>query len=324
MLSVLQEADYVLDACGRPLPPLGYKFVDLPRIIPFHSAVFLTIPPGTPAQQRIANNSKTLFICKGIMQFQTALATRIKWPSGRYFAQNPSFESAFPEPANPFGSGGNLLALDSPEPIPAGAKITIEMSGGSPGPADIHFWGVLRYLLKDDGINTPRLIDDPVAELKSRPRYLCGPPQNIMAPEWLLGNQCQIDTPAGYQDEAYTFFSPAIHVPIDGQSYNNAVIVPGSDDVIVRRFRAISVHPNPDVGDAEPTFSLRLPNGYSITGGDQVPTVSLFWWPVFPGGIRIPGGQRIIIDMADLFGFGTGEVITTFEFDSIKRRKVGS
>ena len=35
-LELLTQADYVLNACGRPVPPPGFKFVDLPRIIPFH------------------------------------------------------------------------------------------------------------------------------------------------------------------------------------------------------------------------------------------------------------------------------------------------
>ena len=35
-LELLTQADYVLNNCGRPVPPPGFKFVDLPRIIPFH------------------------------------------------------------------------------------------------------------------------------------------------------------------------------------------------------------------------------------------------------------------------------------------------
>lgn len=44
---LLTEADYVLDACGREVPPPGYRFVDLPRVIPFHSAVRATLGTGT-------------------------------------------------------------------------------------------------------------------------------------------------------------------------------------------------------------------------------------------------------------------------------------
>lgn len=41
-LELLSQADYVLNACGRPVPPSGYRFVDLPKIIPFHSQ-YLTV-----------------------------------------------------------------------------------------------------------------------------------------------------------------------------------------------------------------------------------------------------------------------------------------
>ena len=89
---LLKEADMVLDSCGRPSPPPGFKFVDLPRVINF-----TTIVPGSgnvAGQFRVTNNSKTLFLCRGIST-TPAVPYRIKWPNGRFFSQQP-FDGQLP------------------------------------------------------------------------------------------------------------------------------------------------------------------------------------------------------------------------------------
>lgn len=321
----LREADMVLDACGRRQPPPGYRWVDLPAVLPFNWSQFATVAPVTPAQGRVANNSKANFICRGVM-IQSPVGVRIRWPGGRYLSQGPTWVGVPTVPGNPIATGGSMIALDSEQEIERGAKIAIEMSGGTAGLVNIQFWGVRRYLLmqpKNGGAgSSPAMIPDPIDELEARPRYRCGPPQNIMAPEWYLGNQCTPETPAGYEDEPFTFFSPPITVPVAKQNFNNAVIVPGGDDVIIRRYRAITDYSG--LGGASstiPVFSLRLPNGYSVTGGDLVPTPFLFWIPMFPT-IRLHPGDRIILDVADMQPVGTGSVTTTFEFEGVKRRKL--
>jgi hypothetical protein len=316
------EADYVLSACGRRQAPAGANYVDLPIVLPFNWSQFNNTAPVTPAQGRLANNSKVSFFCRGI-EIQSPVGVRIKWPSGRYWQQGPTWTGPT-QPGNPIGTGGNLIALDSEIEIAPGAKVAIEMSGGTNGLVNIQFWGVLRYLLMSaPGGGSPVMIPDPIAELEGRPRYRCGPPQNIMAPEWLLGNQCTPETPDGFIDEPFTFFSPAIAVTVGGQVYGTAVIVPGSDLMIVKRIRAISTYSLDQGGSAIPVFAMRLPNGYSITGGDMVPTPFLFWWPVFPT-MQLQPGDRVIIDMADMQSAGGGSISTVFEFEAVKRRKVAA
>lgn len=319
LMDPISEADYVLSACGRRQPPPGVSWVDLPYVLPFNWSQFANAAPVTPAQGRLANNSKATFICRGVM-IQSPVGVRIKWPSGRYLQQGPTWTGQA-QPGNPIGTGGNMIALNAEVEIEAGAKISIEMSGGTAGLVNIQFWGMLRYLLMSaPGGGAPVMVPDPIAELEGRPRYRCGPPQNIMAPEWLIGNQCTPETPDGFKDEPFTFFSPAIVVPVGGQIYNTATIVPGSDDVVVKRIRAISTYAL-DGGSAIPVFAMRLPSGYSVTGGDMVPTPFLFWWPVFPT-MRLNPGDRVIIDMADMQSSGGGSISTVFEFDAVKRRKV--
>jgi len=122
MFEGLRQADAVLDACGREVAPPGYKFVDLPYVIP-QKATFTSGGP-TPFQIRVKNNGLTAFRCKGIV-IDCILPIRIKWPSGRYLAQGPSWPGSA---GSPIGAGGNLIALNEEVEIESGANIVIEVS----------------------------------------------------------------------------------------------------------------------------------------------------------------------------------------------------
>lgn len=350
-LELLQDADYVLSACGLPNPPPGYRFVDLYRVIPYHFDG-LTGQPGAPFNQSISNNSDTLFLCLGIV-LQSGYLMRVKWPSGRFLSQQLEFVLA--QNASPQGTGSSMIAFETPVPIRPDQRVSIQISGLTIGASvDCQFWGVLRYLMKDIDVAGSRRggrseascivgypsaipgagldaasIADPIAALQALPRYLCTPNQNIMAPEWALGNQCTPETPDDYTDEAFTFFSPVITVPSGSEVYGVAVIVPsGSEDVVIKGLTFYVTLTGGAGFVAIPTVQIRLPNGYSVTGGDYLPVVtdfdvipSVFQIPVFPT-LRVRSGDRIIIDAADmLVANGPGTSTVKIQFDGCKRRK---
>jgi hypothetical protein len=122
VLELLENADKILDACGRTVPPPGYKFVDLPYYIPLKA----TFTPGgpTPFQIRVKNNATTQFLCRGII-FECTAPIRVKWPTGRYLSQGPSWPNSA---GSPIGSGGNMIALNNEVPVESGANITVEVS----------------------------------------------------------------------------------------------------------------------------------------------------------------------------------------------------
>ena len=98
-LELLREADMVLNACGRFVPPPGFTFVDLPRALGFQATAtnFEGSPVVTPFQNRIQNTANTLFICEGLTITGLdagELRFRIKWPSGRFLAQSVSGDNA--------------------------------------------------------------------------------------------------------------------------------------------------------------------------------------------------------------------------------------
>jgi hypothetical protein len=350
-LELLRAADYVLNSCGRLVPPPGYRFVDLPRVIPFHFDTIGTIGPAAPFNRAITNTAETVFLARGFV-LSTDYMVRLKWPSGRFLSQQLLFQSG--AQASPQGTGGTMLALPSEEPIDPDGRITVQISNlaGGGTTVDLHLWGVLRYLLKEDSnggttgpgssascivgyasipkpsVNDPALMDDPVYDLETRPRYGCTPNGNIMAPEWALGNQCTPETPDGWQDESFTFFSPVVAVPGGGEVYDVAVIVPGGGEDVVVKSLTFYVTLVGEAFSAIPLMQMRLPNGYSVMGGDMIPIMTdnafipyVFTMPVFPT-LRVPAGQRIILDFADMFlvGSGTSEVLV--QFDGVKRRRL--
>jgi hypothetical protein len=455
-LELLTQADYVLNACGRPVPPKGFRFVDLPKIISFHQqfqlpawnmpaapdtlngdftvqstgstqlqfnvtnnvaqplqvtvngqSIVLNIPtvgilistilallngnaafaalavaksttPTLPAQfltavlsffvppqatqPRIENLSQTLFLTWGIMLQTDPISVRLKWPSGRYWNQFPSNNptATFQAGSNlPQGTGGNLYALDEEMPIERGGRVAVEISGGNTGPVDIALWGVLRYLLKNTGnslgsidgetcvvgypaqaqaesapnclIGYPAsggakgkqgsiLITDPVIELKERPRVICWPNGNILAPEFRLGNQAGRYVPKGFYDESFTFLSDTYTVQPGVQSYSNAVGVPGQDDVVLRRWRAIVTWASGASG--VPAVGMRSPSGYSVTGGDLIPIDLGYWYPFFPT-LILKHGTVLVIDVA-LPNNAVGSVNVQIEFDAAKRRRLAA
>lgn len=343
-LELLREADMILDACGRPSPPAGYRFVDLPRCIGFSTSQIGGDEGGRssipyPYSHRIQNTGPTLFLVRGIST-NNQLNFRIKWPTGRYFNQAVGVGGGF---LNGFGS--NQYALAEEVPVPQGERVTIEVQDDfNGGELQVALWGVLRYLLREvDGgqqseagciVGYPAIArptkglvaqaEDPLQVLENIPRYWCGPNQNIMAPEALLGDQAP-DTPAGYYDEPYTLLSDPIVVATDGQpaqSLDNQILASGVEDVIIRRVRPISTWDVETTGILE--FSIRTPSGFSVTGGDMIGSNGSFeWLPLFPP-LRIRAGQRIIIDVSSVDGAeGGGDISTVFEFDCVKRRKVG-
>jgi len=369
---MLKEADYRLNDCGRPIPPPGYRFVDLFRVIPFHFDTFAAAGPATPFNRAISNNAETIFIARGVT-IDSTFQVRLRWPSGRFLSQQTMWFNALQ--ASPMGTAGTMLAFEAEEVIQPDQRITVQIAPGAGGGnefVNLSLWGVLRYLLKDtdapaisgksSGKAAPSscivgyakggncivgypatalpssdaaaaaaaLMTDPVQALEARPRYLCTPNQNIMAPEYRLGNQCTPETPDGYRDEPFTFFSPLVNIPAGGEVDNVAVLVPGQDKVVVRKITSYVTLSNGGFF-AIPTMQIRLPNGYSMTGGDMIPCASDFdflpyvWQlPVFPM-LDLFAGDRLILDFADMLVSGAGEDSFSqilVEFDGIKRRKI--
>lgn len=322
MLELLTQADMVLNACGRPLPPPGYRWVDLPRIIPFQVVLAANVPQLV---SRIQNIGNTVFLCRAVSITSStgAMAYQIRWPNGRVLEAAVAL--------NPIGTGQIMKALLPEVPLEPQGQVSITLNstiGADAGETvTMLFYGVLRYLLKATGNEAP----SPIMSLSQAPRVKSGPNQNIMCPEWLLGEQCTPETPAGYWDEPFTLFSDPITIDATTQIpiIDFAVQLPGDCESFVIKRWGFSVTLDAGVLTGQPVVGWRLADGYSITGGDQVPTIQNSGIAPSPSAgtqflpsLAVPGGQRMFLDAALQDVTGTGPITTVVRFDGVKRRKI--
>lgn len=267
---------------------------------------------GTAAS-RVENKARVPFLCRGVSIIGASGTTgfRIWWPNSRNLEQ-------LVNAANFQQSGSGMRTLQPEVIIEPDGKITIEIqppAGNPGGVVFMYFWGVLRYLLKADGTEPQPYLPD----VSRAPRIPGSQNQNIMAPEWRLGNQCTPETPDGYMDEPFTLYSPAIKTPVGQVTVGVPVEVPNDCEVfLIRNIQYNEVDDN-TVTSGVAALQIRLPSGYSITNGDYLPDD--WTGPVFPP-IPVSGGGRIILDDADMDATGTGNITTTVQFDGVKRRKV--
>ena len=81
---------------------------------------------------------------------------------------------------------------------------------------------------------------------------------------------------------------------------------------MIRRWRAI----------ATPTvityIGIRSPSGYSLTGGDLIPTNVGYWFPVFPT-LLLKHGTLLVLDYMASVG---PNFTIQIEFDAAKRRRI--
>jgi len=202
-----------------------------------------------------------------------------------------------------------FFALGGVSPVP----VVIVKGGGS---SAFYFWGVLRFPLLAKGDEPSPYLPD----TSRAPRLPGTQDQNIMAPEWLVGNQCTPETPPGFWDEPYTLYSKAVANPVGTTTVGIPVEVPEDCEwFIVRNVQYNSVPDNGVTGAA--TVQIRLPMGYSLTDRDYLPAD--WTGPVFPV-LSIKGAGRIILDFGDMDAAGAGNITTTVQFDGVKRRRLVS
>lgn len=303
MLQLLQQADRVLSACGRPEFPSGLRWVDLPRVMPYRRV----IPPGvlTQTSDQIANEANTVFLSRAFFLRSSAPNTgfRIRWPDGRFLERLLATQN------------GSVILLPE-RPIPPGESWTLQLLGTPVGEVSggtfvCDLWGVNRYYLKADGSDVVQWAPD----LTSGPRIPAGPNQNILAPEWMFP-LCAPETPDGYQDESFTLFSPLISWPVGSGATDVSVQIPGDADFVIR---AITY----DTGSTGPfgtaIANIRLPDGYSLMGGDFIS--NQMNGATFPE-LWLRAGTRMFVDTADQdSGGGPGNLTLQIQFDGVKRRR---
>jgi hypothetical protein len=333
---LLTQAGLILSKCGRPQPPSGMTCVDLYR--GYYYPKYFPIPTNNPfpadTNEAKEISGDTTFVLRAISALGPqgsypafaspfSLYFQIRYPNGRLMQQtliDMSTEAGI----------GSFRKVVGEIPCPPGSKFYVTLDAqqagaGPPAPLPppdqtvaLLFEGAMRYYLKPDGSTLPWL-PTPDQQAASLPRIFNSPNQNLLAPEWMLGDldgtQSCPETPPGFEDEVYTYsgagtFSSVTPVPAP-------IIIPiqrFSDFIVRNVYYTISA-----TGNGIPCLfqlKLRTSLGYSYTD-DFIPPVPL---TVF-NDWKVQGGSAVYVDQSILANGGNGETTLTVFLDGVRRRR---
>jgi len=235
---LLQQANYVLDSCGRQVPPPNTSYVDIPSHITYSRFM-----PGDNVTQfpddigGVMHKGRVSFFLRSLTAQSLPRDTqgvywRLRFADGRYF------QSELTSHAMAFGFGSDRQVFvggvgGHPEGVEwkPGEKMYVDLDTiiAGPPPAGgytvvLMFEGVYRFPIQGSGS-----VAHPFPG--GMPRYFVNEPQNILAPPFRFGPTCPSETPQGFQDETWWYVSPVRDLPVIGTPVSNVPtqIEPASD-----------------------------------------------------------------------------------------------
>jgi len=324
MPQLLTQADYILDSCGRPTPPDGISWVDIPG----HVGYSRSLPgdgtaPGTTDITGLVHHGRVPFFVRGVTATALPAATqgvywRLKFPNGRFF------QSSYTPHASAFGIGSDRQLFMPEVEWRPGEKMFVDLDTTIAGPpptngyqVSMMFEGVYRFQVRSNG----RIPPNPLG--LNLPRYYRGANQNIMCPEFRYGPGCPSETPDGYQDEEFTYVSPVANLPITGAPLTNigTQIEPDSD-FYIRQIWGYFPANQPNQGTSG-TVSIRLTrgDGYQVSQ-NYLPLLDV--QGVMFKELKVKARDNLYFDALVVDGTGAVGSVFTFGmyFVGVKRRRV--
>ena len=324
MNTLLSQASFVLDSCGKPVnSATGY--VDIPSHIIYTR--FLA-SDGTTGSEDIGGvmhrggKGVSFFLramtAQILPQFATDGFWRLRFANGKYF------QSALTGHAMAFGFGSNrqvFVGTDEGVEWKPGDKMFVDLSttvGGVPAAPGISitimFEGVYRFPVTG-------LPGAAAANVGNMPRYFQKEPQNILAPEFSFAPPCPSETPAGYQDEEYWYQTPNAAIVVGAGGGSNTVsnvalqIEPQWDFVLRGIWSSL-----PSSSTAQVTVRLRRGDGFAMC--DKFIPILAIQGPVFKE-LIIKGGDTFNFD-AQRTDTNAGTVNFSLLLYGVRRRKATS
>ena len=320
--SLLRQANYVLDACGRQVPPKGQNYVDIPAHIGYNRFMpgsSVGTYPGSENIGAVMHKGRVSFFLRSVTAQSLPRATqgvywRLRFGDGKYFQSNLTSHSMA------FGFGSDRQSFSPEVEWKAGDKLYVDLDTilAGPPPTDgytvsMMFEGVYRFPISGSGSVAHPFSDD-------LPRYFQTPNQNILAPEFSSGPGCPNPTPAGFSDEEYWYVSPTVNLPTDGASISNVgTQIETQSDFIIRE-----IWPNfpggANQGTGNVVFRMRRGDGYVVMS-NFCPINSLLG-PVFKE-LRMRAGDTLYFDAYVVDGGGAPFSVLTFGLYlyGVKRRR---
>lgn len=313
-IQLLQQANAILNACGRPELPKGLVCVPLPKsyLLQF---VFPALTPmasqtvtreiSPPSKAKVIPNAWAIRSIQSSQPVNCLL--QIQLPDGRFLFNNPVTIGEIT------GSGSYRYVFTEEVDYPIGTKIQVTLNA-----TDINVGqsvalvveGVYKTFLQ--GSSQANVIDDGGC----LPRYLGTPSQNIMAPCWMQGAYPKPSAGCGDIEE-YTFASNIETLGLNGIASPLIQIDPATDFSALRMI--FQIVPGPSVTAVNVLVRPRSGSGYALAD-DFLLTSSLSNSP-WPKNWDLAAGDDVYFDLQVVDFAGSGTITVQCFLEGIKRGK---
>jgi hypothetical protein len=309
----IRQADQVLSACGRYVPPVG-SVVYIPKAF-----LLQAVLPTTGNQtfyKEITGDTTWCWrsISTALSGVPPSISALIMLPDGKVLS------NVLMDLTVIAGFGSNRYLLNPEIECPPGSKLQLSMDdnflqASAVQPVSLLMGGAYAYFLKDG-----RISQCPEKLASDLPRVFGGPNQNIMAPCWMKGEGPS--TPAGFHDEPFIYGDGVTNVAtitVGGQlAANVSIQIANENDFHVRRF-LFDIKWGASVTAGSFLCRIRAGSGYSFTD-DYVLVSKYLGSSPFAKGWDVKRGDQIEFDLVLVDGAGSGTVTIECFADGCRRR----
>ena len=315
-ISLLTQADFTLDKCGRPRPPAGgLSIVYIPKgfLINQYFPVAPASPTQTVTKEITGDTSWCLESIQSLTSTATAISIQVQLPNGRFLI------SALQDVLQIAGYGSYSFLFTKELECPPGSKIQVtfqDTNTGATQPISLLFEGSYKYILKS-GANQICPVETSAQQI---PRILAGPSQNIMAPAWQQG--VGPATPKGFQDQEFVYTTnpavPTTAIPLAGP-YNATQVIAidsGSDFRCRKLLFAITADEGVTAGSI--LAKVRTGSGYSLCD-DYFDVATYINSAPMPLDWRINAADNVYLDLQLVDFAGAGNIYFQAYLEGVKR-----
>ena len=310
---LIREADQILSACGRPVPPSG-SVVDIPK--GFLIQLLLATTSNQTFYKEVTGDTTWCWrsISTALSATPPAISALVTTPDGKTL-----FNSLLD--LTVIGGFGSTRYLLNPEiECPPGSKVQLTcddnlLIASAQQPVSMLLGGAYAYYLRDGELSTC-----PERLASMLPRIQGGVNQNLYSPCWFQGEGPR--TPQGFEDSEFTYGNGATNVAtvtIGGQLTAKASIqIDQTNTFELRRF-LFDVVKSGGVTAGHFLVRIRSGSGYVFTD-DYVSAAKYLGSSMLAKTWSIKNGDQIQIDLVLVDGAGSGTVAIEVFAEGWKRR----
>jgi hypothetical protein len=311
---LIREADTILSACGRPVPPSGsvvyiYKgfLVQAVQDVTSDATYYKEVTGDTTWCWRS--------ITGALSATPPAISAMVTTPDGKTLFNSLLDLTVIA------GYGSYRYLLSDEIDCPPGSKIQMTLDSNILGasavqPVSLLMGGAYAYFLKDGQLS---MCPEKVAS--NMPRIQAGGNQNLMVPCWFMGFGPRVR--AGYDEEEFVYGNGATNkatVTLGGQlSAKASIQIDNTNDFKVRRFLFDVVY-GASVTAGSFLVRIRAGSGYVFTD-DYILASKYIGSAMLPKGWDIKRGDQIQFDLALVDGAGTGNVTIECFAEGVKQKQ---